>query len=528
MLEAAEAVAAGDGIASADVLALLSQLVDKSLLAAEDQAGRTRYRLLETIRQYATERLVEAGEAEVVRARHAAWCLALAEAAVPELAGPDQAAWLDRLEQEHDNLRVALSWSLDHEVELALRLAANLWQFWERRGHFEEGGRWLAALLPQAPERTSLRAAILCGAGVLARRAGHQKLAWAFLQDSLAVAREVGDKRAIGLALQWLAFCADHDPACAVALCEESIRLFQEVGEAGLVWSGTGLAWSVSLLGVVLYRHGDPGRGRRLMEETLRLARQAGHIRLVGWVQGHLSHVARHDGDYDHAQALLEEAMQHFQAIGTEWEIGWTLAHLANLARLRGDRGEAVRRFGEAIALLGRERSEFYLSQTLSWASILAVEAGAYGTAARLAGAAAGLSTPENYVPDPDEAADVEASLVAARATLGQAAFDRAWFAGRALTLDRAVDYALTVLPSLAGGDSRPAPRRDEGLTPREQEVAALLARGLTNRQIAAELVMAQKTVATHVSAILNKLHLTCRAEVAAWAEDRGLLAAKR
>ncbi len=254
------------------------------------------------------------------------------------------------------------------------------------------------------------------------------------------------------------------------------------------------------------------------MAEALGIFRETGDTQLIAWTAGHLAHLLRCDGAYGRATALFEESLALFREIEAPAAIGWALAHLATLARLRGDPGRAAALFGEALALLGRWRSEFYLSQCLCWASILAVERGAHLPAVRLVGAAESLNKPRDYVGDPDEEADFRAGLAVARATLGEDAFQLAGAEGRALTLDQAVDYALTVLPTLAATAGQPVPPAGglAPLTPRECEVARLVALGRSNRQIAGELGMAERTVETHVNHALHKLGLTSRAQVAA------------
>jgi predicted ATPase len=170
-LEAAEAVVTDDALAASNVLDGLTQLVNKSLVVMEDQGGAARYRLLETIREYARDRLIQAGEAEAVRSRHLDFFLQLAEMAEPGLRRADQVEWLARLEMEHDNLRMALKWSLHHEaLEAGWRIAGDLARFWYLRGYWNEGREWLERLLshpwdeaPASELALRARAKALCG-----------------------------------------------------------------------------------------------------------------------------------------------------------------------------------------------------------------------------------------------------------------------------------------------------------------------------------------------------------------------------
>jgi non-specific serine/threonine protein kinase len=196
-LEAAEAVCAGDGIVAADVLDLLGRLVDKSLVQMQERGEGARYRLLETVRQYAGERLQDSGEAQAVHQRHTGYYLALAEQAEPALHQQADLGWLARLEAEHDNLRAALAWCMDHDPQTGLRLAGSLLRFWYLRASFSEGSRWLARVLDaadaRAPERTVWRLKAVLAAGMMARPRHDMPTALARLEEALALSRELGD-----------------------------------------------------------------------------------------------------------------------------------------------------------------------------------------------------------------------------------------------------------------------------------------------------------------------------------------------
>ena len=200
-LEAAEEVAAGGGVDGRDVADLLGRLVDKSLVVADEDRGGYRYRLLEPVRQYARERLAEAGEATTVEARHHAFYLDLARAADPEAAPAGPAVALDRLEAEHDNLRAALAWALRHDPEAALRLAVHMWPMWMAGSHFPEGSRWLDAALAAAPDATALRADGLRAAGGLEIRLGRTGGLVALGAERVEIFRALGDRAAVAHAL---------------------------------------------------------------------------------------------------------------------------------------------------------------------------------------------------------------------------------------------------------------------------------------------------------------------------------------
>jgi DNA-binding CsgD family transcriptional regulator/tetratricopeptide (TPR) repeat protein len=231
-LEAAEAMCSGGAIEQEDVLDLLGGLVDKSLVVARTSTGgEVRYRMLEPLRQYAGEKLEKSVEAQEVRGRHAAFFLALAEEAEPELAGPHQRAWLERLEGEHDNLREALSWVLERgRAGLALRLGAALWRFWYVRGYISEGVRWLERVL--ADSQPAARVKALEGMGWLTQFQGDSERAQATYEQMLGLSRGLGDKGNVATALNSLGTVAAYrgEHVRAMGSFEEALLRGQKLG----------------------------------------------------------------------------------------------------------------------------------------------------------------------------------------------------------------------------------------------------------------------------------------------------------
>ena len=482
-IEAGEGACSGDGIAADEVLDLLAQLVDKSLVLAEGQDGQMRYRLLETLRQYAEEELRGAGEEAVLRGRHGEWFLDLAERAELGLVGPEQTAWLERLEREHDNLRGALRWAVEHrEAETGLRLGAGLWRFWWVHGHLSEGQRWLEAALSQAAGASPIaRAKALNAAGNLAMVRGEYEPARAFHEESLALWRGLGDRGGIATALYYLArvVLAQGDYAAARAPAEESLALRRALNDR---W---GMAVSLNFLGEVARAQGDYAAAGPPYEEGLELFRAVGDTRGVAIATHNLGIVAREQGDHERAAALHHVALALFRELGDKEQIACSLIKLAHLALLQGDSERAARLSG-------------------------AVDAQREAIGAALL---------------PDERADHVQTVSTVRSKQGEAAFSAAWAAGRAMSPDQAIDYALGTDPAASIVRVEPsARRRPDLLTPREAEVAALVAQGRTNRQIAERLVISERTADNHVTNILNRLGLDNRAQVAVWAAEHGLL----
>jgi non-specific serine/threonine protein kinase len=304
---------AGDCRQLAEVLDLLTALIEQSLVGYEEQEGASRYQFLETVREYSRERLRESGELLVIQGRHLDWCLALAEQAGPLLQGERQEAWLKRLEEDHGNLRAALGWSLEHETVSALRLAARLATVWYVRGYGGEGLEALERGLKRAAEAPSaLRAQALDRAGWLARQQGAYGRAQQLLEESVALSRS-GDARAtLGAALAHLGqvrLCqADH--AAARALLEESLSIHRERGEPG------GIAWSLHNLSNAVWLQGQPDGARALSEEALGLFRGLGHragIAASLFGQGQL---ARARGEIEVARAFYEESLAIYREMG--------------------------------------------------------------------------------------------------------------------------------------------------------------------------------------------------------------------
>ena len=294
-LEAAEQVCAGDGVEDRDALDLLTSLADKSLVVVEQSDGHSRYRLLETVRQYARERLVESGGGEAVRVRHRDYFLTLAEQAEPKLVGAQQAEWLRRLDEEHENLRAALEWSLaEVQSGAGLRLCGALYRFWWARGYLSEGRKWCARVLAMegAAGRTLERPKALHGAGALAYHQGDYLAARALGEESLAIRRQLGDWKGIAASLNNLGMvaCDQADYPAARALAQESLAISRELGNR------VGIANSLNNLGNVAYDQAELGIGPRA------LPREPGDRAGTGRSGGR-SPRARQPGERSHASA---------------------------------------------------------------------------------------------------------------------------------------------------------------------------------------------------------------------------------
>ena len=497
-LAAAEAVGSGDGVGEGEVLDPLSRLVDKSLVAVEEaERGVMRYTMLEPVRQYAHEKLRESAEEDAVLLSHAEFFLALAEEAEPELAGTQQEAWLKRLEREHANVRATLSWALDpadsrvpreHCTEVGLRLAGSLGRFWAVYGP-GEGRRWLEKGLAKgrAAPKPALGKA-LYEAGWIALWQGDSDRAIALLEEGRTLFRELEDRRGVAISITYLGAALLHrgDMEGAAVLREEAEALRREPLDRWMI------AYLTTFLAQVALNEGDYERSDARGREALAIYRELGDTR--GIVMCHiglgLTELAR--GNHEGAALLFEETLRLVRSVGEMLAVAYGLLGLAGADAARAQPVRAARLWGAAEAL----REE--ISAALSHWDL-------YGY-------------------------DYEGRVSAARNMLGdEGAWEGAWAEGRAMTPDQAVEYALGArepTPPTALTPSKPSSVEapDDPLTRREREVAVLVGRGLTNRQISSELSVSERTVHNHVSNILSKLGLRSRAQIAVWAAQRGLL----
>jgi predicted ATPase/DNA-binding SARP family transcriptional activator/DNA-binding CsgD family transcriptional regulator/Tfp pilus assembly protein PilF len=523
-LEAAEAV--GWGNEQGEALDLLSGLVEKSLVVSEPTGdGGVRYRLLEPVRQYALEKLEESRNAESVRCRHAEYFLALAEEAEPELWGPEDKAWLERLEAEHDNLRAALSWTLERrEAELALRLAGALWRFWITRGYYEEGRRWFEWALEKG-ERVAARAQVLAGLGQLALWQGDLSRAKTAAQEGLKLSNEAGIEGMIAadfLIILGEAARTKGDSERAKELLEAALVLSREAGDRRCI------TWSLGSLANVSSSQGDHERAKELYEEGLALSRELGGVETIGAQLLSLGYEFLLEGDHERAAALNEEAATLLRNRGYRTGLEYALDNLGWAALIRGDHDRAAELFEESVALCKELGDKSTAAESLEGLACAAGARGEAERAARLSGAAQGLYEAGGYHHTPRELALREPYLADARSRLDGEVWETIFEEGRAMTLEVAIEYALSEEEGVAPSFPTPEQSRSEqpvALTRREEEVAALVARGLTNRQIASELHLSERTVENHVSNILGKLRLTSRTQVASWETEQQLLA---
>jgi predicted ATPase/class 3 adenylate cyclase len=398
-LESAEAV--GDPKGELGVLEVLGSLVDKSLVERMSTGTEgIRFRMLQTIREFGTEQLEEAGETGATRERHAARFLELAEAAEPHLRLVDQKPWLDRLEVEHDNLRAALRWAIDQgHVDTGLRMVGALWRFWHFHAHLDEGRQWSeeALALPGASERTARRAKALTALGGVAYWQEDLPATRRAYEEALDIARELGDRVAEAEGTYNLAYVPAYegDNPRAIALIREAHGMFEELGVP------RGMADTTWLLAIVARLDGDTARARTLAEESLELHRAHGDRFGTTDALHVLGRIALAQGDLATARSVFLEALAYDEQVENRTGMGIVLDNLAAGESAEGRHLAAVRLAGASDAI--KE--------------------------------AAGGHAPPPFIdlPDPRDSA---------RVVLGEAAVDAAWEEGQAMTLEQALAYA--------------------------------------------------------------------------------------
>ena len=424
-LEAVEAVCGSedDERGESSVLETLASLVDNSLLESRSESymreevdEQPRFTMLETIREYALERLESSGELEEVQRKHAQYYLALAEAGQPDASKQwDEAEWwskFTRLESEHDNLRAALGWAVQNrELETAAQLAIAMWWFWIERGYLSDGRRWMEAILAVdgakgpsggTPHALSARtkAYLLQVTGILAMAQG------------------------------------DHNRA--VALHEEGMRVYRELGHK------KGVSASLRELGFVAYEQGDYERAVRLHGQSLALARGFGTTFGVAWSLRALGDAVRGQGDLRRARALLEESLALSRRKEHAWGIARTLASLGNVACEAGEYTRASRLYEESLELGGRRMGlNHTILVCLEGLSRVAVAQGKMERAARLCGVAAAVREDKGWPPPPAKRAEIDRTVAATREALGEEAFAAAWARSNAMPLGEAIKDTL-------------------------------------------------------------------------------------
>ncbi len=567
-LDALEAIYTALGDASGQILDGVASLIDNSLLQQTEQEGEEpRLVMLETIREYGLEALATRGEMEVTLQAHAIYYLQLAEQGGPNLIGVEQQRWRNRLEREHANLQAALHWSIERkEAELTLRLSDALWWFWLTHNHLSEGRQWLEkALSGSEGSVTSMRADVLNVLGLLLLNQGDYEQAERRCAESVALYRELGDTVGIAWPLHHLALVAldQGEYTRAHSLFEECLTRFSEAGDKigrayslchlALLYNEQGeyeKACSFAEDGLKLFRGLEHGHGisealfclvkvlivsqggkavvHGLLEECLALARETGdELRMTDAL-----HVAARgalsQGDVATARSFIEESLAFSKAKGYRAGIIGSLAVFGQVAAAKGDYAQAQAFYEESLTLAREMGFKRLIPANLEGLAAVFAAQGEPMRAARLWGAAEALREAMGMPLPPIEKPGYERSVAAARIQLGGQIFTAIWAEGRTMIPEEVLAAREPVkLPQPVPGEplsmlpAKSSPSYPGGLTAREVEVLRLVAQGLTDAQIAEQLMLSPRTVSWHLSTIYNKIQVSSRSAATRYAIEQ-------
>jgi non-specific serine/threonine protein kinase len=469
-LASAEAIGASESIDAGTVLPILSRLVDKSLVVADHgETQRTRYRMLDTIREYAFEKLQQSDDLGI-RRRHSRYFVEWCRQADAELRSRDQADWLRRLDEEQGNIRLAMEWTIAAEPADALRLVGVMDRYWTMRGHVAEALDWL-----------------------------DRAIATPALDPEPRVSAHMARAH-----IRWM----HGDREAARADAQACVDLSRERGLTQTLFA------ALTLLAILSSDNGDWTTAARLHAEAFQLSWQLNDPWWVASSLNNLGLIALERGDHEVARSRLEQALTGFRQAGDRFTIGLSLDSLARVNLKLGDDAAARRNFLEALTISAEFRDAVTASTSLEGLAQLELIQGKAHRAVQLTSAAQSLRKSVGVELSPHWKVPVDRTLLEARAELSREAADAAWRQGATLTVEEAIRYGMEA-PAIT--------RLDDGspLTARERQVASLIAEGRTNAEIAGRLKMAERTADAHVEHIRNKLGLRSRAQIAVWAHER-------
>lgn len=473
--------------------------------------------MLGTLREYATEHLESEGELQTARKQHAEYMFAQAMNAVDEFLGPDQRLWLERAAADHDNLRAALTWATEHDPELAVRLSSALWRFWEIRGFLLEGQAWIArALAARGDIPDQIGATALNNLGNLTYRVADYARARDLYERSVVISRSLNELRGVADGLNNLGLVAgaqgDYDAARRFMRESVALRRHDDRPER--------LSLGLHNFAEMEIDAGNPGPAVPLLGEALELRERRGDDRGAAYVRYNLGRAAVAQGSIERGRAELQRALAAFREVDEKIGLADTPIESGLLALDRGDGAEAVASLSEGFRLrieLGDKRG---VLSCLEAVARVAASRRNEARAARLLGAAGQQRQMLHIPPTRTTQAWLTTVDATVRRALGSTAYAVHRERGASMTLTQAIDEAFAELardlPSR--GQVEPARHESAPLTARERDVLRLLAQGLADREIAAELSISPRTASTHVTNILRKLGETSRTAAAAYA----------
>lgn len=575
-LQALEAImqSTGDN-SSIDVVDGVASLLNKSLLKQREQFdGQPRLMLLETVREYGLESLMASGEADNVQHAHAEYYLSLVEDVELKLGGSQQATELERLELEHDNIRVALQWLLEHgkserNMEMALRFGGALRRFWTTHGHYDEGLNFLEQALSEGEESSpQIRAKAMSAAANLALNKGYIDRGAMLAEESCSLYRTIGNARGIAFALHLLERVArtrgNHSKARMII--EESLELWRKIGDQERI------AWSLFRLARQDCEQGEYIRARKFFEESLAIFEQMENKEGVAWVYFRLAEmlfiaqdasttvssflekslllmkkigdndgyasclslaarVSLAHGNMANAQSLIENSLTQLRKTGHKETLAKSLLFFALIATSQRDYTTAHTAYEESLTYARELGIQGLIASCLEGLASVALSEENPRWAARLLSVAEVLRSTSDMQAPPVERTSYECTIVETRLRLGEKAFAIAWTEGQTMTPEEAftaqgnttlVEQALTALHTTSEVQSTPSSLT--GLTRRERDVLRLLAQGLSDAQIAERLVISPRTVNWHLTSIYSKLGVSSRSAATRYAIEHHLI----
>jgi predicted ATPase/class 3 adenylate cyclase/DNA-binding XRE family transcriptional regulator len=482
-LETAEAICAGRDLGKDDIFYTLSHLVDKSLVNVETRNGSSRFQMLETIREYAREKLFESGESEILYSSHLSFFAGWMEQVDPKLHGPDQIHWLSRIETEYDNLRVALQWAAKNDVEMGLRLAGALGWFWFARGYPSEGIEQLNALIADDIPQTEPQVTALSFKAQLSSLTGDFKTVFNLIEAVLKN-EDIGSPRQIAWTLRGKAIMlawSGGDTQLAISLAEQAIATFQALGEQwhyGMslfalgdvylhavkdyamaervhekslevlrgIGDKFGIAHVLLSLGFNYLRQRNYARALELETEALVLLRELGDKSGIGWTLANLYNLARLQGDYEGARLLAEERLTLWRNVGFDLQVAWAIYDLGRIATLQNNPSIAASHFKESLLFFQQKGSLKERILCLIGPAHLFLAQGKLEHATRLYAAFQNLSESNHIELEPGAREEIQGILKMLRVESEEIRFAEAWVAGKNMSLDEALDLALKTL----------------------------------------------------------------------------------
>jgi predicted ATPase/DNA-binding CsgD family transcriptional regulator len=521
-LATVEEVCTGEGIESGQILELLSSLVNKSLVVAQTlQLGEARYSLLETIREYAQEKILISDDRSATQDRHLRCFLKMAEDTAPKLIQRYQQNWLDWLETEHANFRKALAWSLkNREVESGLRIAIALDEFWQKRGYVQEALEWFERLLAEAEGQTSpvTRATAFNTAAHIAMLLGNAPATIEYGRKASALGQVSGKEEQSNMALALVGLAssvrAAGDYQAAFTIGGEAIQLLRRTGDLYLLGRilimQAGTAMSLGRYDTV----------HTLLDDALELAREAGDSYRIALILNFFGDLARCEQDFAGAKPNYENSLVLFRELEAKRDVASVLQNLGHTCLHLDEVESAQILFMESLALQQEQENTPGIAECLIGFAALAIRHDLLAAGARLLSAAIALGGERPANVWAATRMEYERYLELARVKLTEAEFQAERAAGSAFSLEQAIDYAqhLPLQPARESG------KTPDDLTGREREIAILIAQGKSNGEIAEDLVLSKRTVEKHIANILSKLGVTNRTQIMGWVIQSGLL----